>query len=111
MNTIEVDSIKFKNAIIKSQIPFELPEFEKDIEEMIIEPNFGNDYYSNMIIQNYPKLQSIVVNSYSLKNLHSLKICNCKKLKTFKTEEYAFHDIKSMMIESIDYLILLFKSS
>ena len=34
--TKEVDSINFKNAIIQSQLPFELPEFENDIEEMII---------------------------------------------------------------------------
>ena len=59
--TKEVDSIHFKNAIIKSQLPFELPEFEKDIEEMIIESDFGNYYYGNLIIQNYPNLQSIVV--------------------------------------------------
>ena len=32
----EVDSINFKNAIIQSQLPFELSEFDKDIEEMII---------------------------------------------------------------------------
>ena len=32
----KVDSINLKNAIIKSILPFELPEFEKDIEEMII---------------------------------------------------------------------------
>ena len=37
--TKEVDSINFKNAII---LPFELPEFEKDIQEMIIEYGFGN---------------------------------------------------------------------
>ena len=43
--TKEVDSINFKNAIIQlKQLPFELPEFEKDIEEIIIEEEFGNDY-------------------------------------------------------------------
>ena len=47
----EVDSINFKNAIIQSQLPFELPEFEKDIEEMIIEEKFGNDYYGDLVIQ------------------------------------------------------------
>ena len=59
--TKEVDSINFKNAIIQYQLPFELPEFEKDIEEMIIEEEFGNNYYGNLIIQNYPNLQSIIV--------------------------------------------------
>ena len=80
--TKEVDSINFKYAIIQlQQLPFELPEFEKDIEEMIIEEGFGNDYYGNLIIQNYPNLQSIIVKKNSLKNLKSMKICNCKKLK------------------------------
>ena len=36
VTTKEVDSINFKNAIIQSQLPFELPGFEKDIQEMII---------------------------------------------------------------------------
>ena len=103
--TKEVDSINFKNAIIQSQIPFELPEFEKDIEEMIIEEEFGNDYYGNLIIQNYPNLQSIVVKKKSLENLNSLKICNCEKLKNIETEysdwNGAFLKVKNVIIESI----------
>ena len=51
---------------------------------MIIEERFGNDYYGNVIIQNYPNLQLIVVKKNSLKNLNSLKICNCEKLKTIE---------------------------
>ena len=99
--TKEVDSINFKNAIIQSQLPFELPEFEKDIEEMIIEEEYGNDYYGNLIIQNYPNLQSIVVMEKSLKNLNSLKICNCEKLKTIEIEFGNFENVKKVMIESI----------
>ena len=104
--TKEVDSINFKNAIIQYQLPFELPGFEKDIEEMIIEKGFGNDYYGNLIIQNYPNLQSIVVKKNSLQNLNSLKICNCEKLKTIKIEDGdwrdgAFHNVRNVIIESI----------
>ena len=95
--TKEVDSIKFKNAIIK----FELPEFEKDIEEMIIEEGFGNDYFGNLVIENYPNLQSIIVKKNSLKNLNSLKICNCEKLKTIMIEYDCFYNMKSVIIESI----------
>ena len=102
----EVDSINFKNAIIQSQIPFELSEFEKDIEEMIIEEWFGDYYYGNLIIQNYPNLQSIIVKKNSLKNLKSLKICNCEKLKTIEIEDDdwrdgAFCNVKNVNIESI----------
>ena len=101
--TKEVDSINFKNAII---LPFELPEFEKDIQEMIIEEEFGNDYYGNLIIQNYPNLQSIIMKKNSLKYLTSLKICNCEKLKTIETEDCdwkagAFSNVKFVIIDSI----------
>ena len=99
--TKEVDSISFKNAIIQSQLPFELPEFEKDIEEMIIEEEFGNDYFGNLIINNYPNLQSIVVKKKSLNYLKSLKICNCEKLKTIESENNVFYNVKNVIIESI----------
>ena len=100
--TKEVDSINFKNAIIQvQQLPFGLLEFEKDIEVMIIEYGFGNYYFGNLIIQNYPNLQSIVVKEYSLKNLNSLKICYCEKLKTIEIENGAFHDVKNVIIDSI----------
>ena len=74
MNNWKIDSINFKNAIIQSQLPFELPEFAKDIKEMIIEEEFGNNYYGNLVIENYPNLEKIVVKKKSLKNLNSLKI-------------------------------------
>ena len=54
---------------------------------MIIESEFGNDYYGNLIIQNYPNLQSIIMKKKSLQNLNSLKICNCEKLKIMKVED------------------------
>ena len=99
--TKEVDSINFKNAIIQYQLPFELPEFEKDIEEMIIKKELGNDYYGDLIIQNYPNLQSIVVKEHSLQNLNSLKICNCDKLKSIETVYDTFYYVKNVIIESI----------
>ena len=72
---------------------------------MIIEEGFGNDYYGNLIIQNYPNLQSIYVDMNSLKNLNSLKICNCEKLKTIEIEDGnwngVFHNVKNVIIESI----------
>ena len=98
----EVDSINFKNAIIQlQQLPFELPEFEKDIEEMIIEGGFGNDFFGNLIIHNYPNLQSIIVMEESLNNLKSLKICNCDKLKTIEIGYDNFDDVMKLIIESI----------
>ena len=82
------------------QLPFELPEFEKDIEEMIIEEDFGNDYYGNLIIENYPNLQSIIVKKNSLQNLNSLKIRENEKLKIIDIDEGAFENVKKMILES-----------
>ena len=79
---------------------------------MIIEEGYGNDYYGDLIIQNYPNLQSIIVKKKSLKNLKSLKICNCDKLKTIETEDGegwngAFHNVKNVIIESIVFLSVI----
>ena len=98
--TKEVDSINFKNTIIQSILPFELPEFEKDIQEMIIEEEFGNDYFGNLIIQDYPNLQSIIVKKNSLMYLNSLMICNCEKLKTIEVEDGVFYNVKNVIIEN-----------
>ena len=70
----EVDSTNFKNAIIQFQLPFELPEFGKDIEEMIIEEEFGNDYYGNLVIQNYPNLQSFKTGYQSFRETTDLSL-------------------------------------
>ena len=68
---------------------------------MIIEKEFGNDYYGNLVIENYPNLEKIVVKRKSLMNLNSLKICNCEKLKTIETEFKVFEYVKNVIIESI----------
>ena len=84
---------------------------------MIIEEEFGNDYYGNLVIENYPNLEKIVVKK-SLVNLNSLKICNSEKLKTIEIEEGddwnggAFYEVKNVIIESISIRLFdIFKSS
>ena len=74
--------------------------------------SFSNS--GNLVIENYPNLQLIVVKKNSLKNLNSLKIWNCEKLKSIETEDGdkweengvwysngAFYHIKNVIIESI----------
>ena len=84
---------------------------------MIIEEEFGNDYYGNLVIENYPNLEKIVVKKNSLKNLKSLKICNNEKLKTIEIEDGvlingAFNNVKNVIIESISIILFdIFKSS
>ena len=73
---------------------------------MIIEERFGNDYYGNLLIENYPNLEKIVVKKYSLRNLNSLKICNNEKLKTIEIEDgknwsAVFENVNNVIIESI----------
>ena len=77
-----------------------------NVKNVIIEEGFGNDYYGNLLIENHPNLQSIVVKKNSLKNLNSLKICNCEKLKTIEIEDGDFKDgsfnyVRNLIIESI----------
>ena len=48
----------------------------------------------------------MIVKKNSLKNLNSLKICNCEKLKTIETEDGdwkdgAFCSVENVIIESI----------
>ena len=72
---------------------------------MIIEEKFGNDYYGDLVIENYPNLEKIVLKIFSLMNLNSLRICNCDKLKTIEIEDddisFAFFNVKYVCIESI----------
>ena len=85
---------------------------------MIIEEGFGNGYFGNLVIENYPSLEKIVVKNNSLQNLNSLKICNNEKLKTIEIEDGrdwntgAFWNVKNVIIESISMkLFHIFKSS
>ena len=68
---------------------------------MIIEEDYGNDYYGNLVIENYPNLQLIIVKNDSLNFLNSLKICNCENLKTIETNSFVFYYVKNVIIESI----------
>ena len=88
---------------------------------MIIKEGFGNYYYGNLLIKNYPNLQSIIVKKNSLQKLNSLKIWNCEKLKNIEIEDDkkyfdevllakifgkdlnyfgAFYNVKNVIIES-----------
>ena len=103
--------IKFDNLIFSN-----LPK----LQEMEIGEGCFNEMKNNFVIENYPNLEKIVVKKNSLKNLKSLKICNCKKLKTIEIEDGerwnnngAFRNVKNVIIESIFVMILfdVFKSS
>ena len=72
---------------------------------MIIGKGCFNGIKDNLVIENYPNLEKIVVRMNSLMNLNSLKICNNEKLKIIEIEDGyldgAFHNVKNVIIESI----------
>ena len=75
------------------------------IKELEIGENCFNKWKGDLVIKNYPNLQSIVVKKDSLNNLKSLNFCNCEKLKTIEIEDGdwdgAFENVKNVIIESI----------
>ena len=70
------------------------------IKELDIGENCYNNWKGDLLIHNYPNLQSIVVKKKSLKNLNSLKISNCEKLESIEIEDSAFINVKNVILES-----------
>ena len=65
-----------------------------------------NKVEDDLVIEDYPNLEKIVVKKNSLQNLNSLKICNNEKLKTIEIEngdflDGAFGNVNNVIIESI----------
>ena len=60
-----------------------------------------NKVEDDLVIDDYPNLEKIVVKKNSLKWLNSLKICNNEKLETIEIGDNAFQSVKNVIIESI----------
>ena len=84
------------------------------LREIIIGEGCFNKVNDDLVIENYPNLEKIVVKNYSLQNLKSLKIYNNDKLKIIEIEDgeireedghtsiiSAFGGVKNVIIESI----------
>ena len=85
-----------------------------NLQEMIIGEGCFDEVKDDLVIDNYPNLEKIVVKKNSLSNLNLLKICNNEKLKTIEIEDGeeweedgkwyangAFVKVESVIIESI----------
>ena len=83
----------------------------KRIKELEIGENSCNDLEDDLLIENYPNLQSIIVKKNSLQNLNSFKICNCEKLRSFEVEDWAFENIKNVTFDSNSNYVYYFISS
>ena len=70
------------------------------VKELIINNYCFNNWQGDLTISNYPYLEKIVIKKNSLKSVSSLKIANNENLKTIETEDDAFYDVKTVVIES-----------
>ena len=73
---------------------------------MIIGERCLNEVKDDLVIENYPNLEKIVVKKKSLNNLNSLKICNNDKLKTIEIEDGCFENTKKCELTSNDLTIM-----
>ena len=95
-----IESFIFKSIIFQEQRPYELPGFEQDCERIDIENGYGNDVFGNVVIENYPRLETLKVASYSLVNINSVTINNNGKLKSVDFDEVTFVDVNTLIMES-----------
>ena len=84
-----------------NSIQFFFYSYLPNLQSLEIGENCLNKWKDDMVIENYPNLQSIVVKKNSLQNLNSLKICNCEIMKYFEIGDCAFYNVKNVIIESI----------
>ena len=70
-----------------NSIKFYFKSYLPNLQEIIIGENCLSKVKDDLVIENYPNLEKIVVKKNSLKNLNSLKICNCEKLKTIEIKD------------------------
>ena len=72
-----------------------------NLQSFKIGENCLNKWKGDLVFENYPNLQSIVVKKNSLKKMNLLKICKCERLKTIEIDESAFYNVKNVVIKSI----------
>ena len=84
------------------------------IKELEIGEKCFKEWKDDLVIENYPNLEKILVKEKSLQNLNSLKICNCEKLETIEIktgderiingqwyDNGALRNVNNVIIESI----------
>ena len=86
------------------------------LTRMVIEEGVCNDMEGDVVIDGLNCLRSILVKENSMKNLNSLKICNCELLERIEMSDGyrdngAFENVKSVEISSLIDLIQLIRSS
>ena len=95
-----IESFIFKSIIFQEQRPFELPDFEKDCERIDIEDGYGNDVFGNVVIENYPRLETLKIASDSLVNINSITINNNDRLKSVDFDDFICLNANTLIMES-----------
>ena len=95
-----IESIIFKSKILNQQFTFELPDFEKDCEEIVTYYGYRDYFYGNLVIENYPRLEILKFDDASLASINSATICNNNKLKSFETLRYSFRKAFTLIMNS-----------
>ena len=68
----------------------------------------SDNYYKELSLTDFPKLEVIEVRKNALQNLDVLKISNNKNLKTIIIEDYACKNAKTVIIDSILFIITIY---
>ena len=97
----ELESYIFKSIIFEERRPFELPDFEKGCDRIDIESEYGNTFFGNVVIENYPRLETLKVASISLVNINSININNNGKLKSVDFDDHTFIDTNTLIMDSM----------
>ena len=104
-NNFENDKI-----VIEDKYQEDCLNIHDSIKELEIGEGCYNKWKCDLVIENYPNLEKIIVKNYSLRRLRSLKICNCDELKSIEIKDGeslgendngAFANVKKVKIESI----------
>ena len=74
---------------------------------IIIGENCLNEWKDDLMIVDFPRLESVVVKKNSLQSIYSVSIRNNKQLTTIEVEDYSFYNVKNLRIESILEMIII----
>ena len=91
-----------KNETDLNSLPVKLSNI---LTRLVIAEGVCNDVQGDVVIEGLNCLESLLVKENSVKNLNSLKICNCAMLERIETEKESFLNVISLEISSMIDLI------
>ena len=92
---------------VTNDVKENLTTIDKTVVELVISENCFKEVKDELVIENYPNLEKIVIKKNALHYLKSLKICKDKLLKSIEVEESACYNLNTLVIESNNYSLLI----